>query len=312
MNISTLLSEHLFLDDIELRSFADSAPYRYKVYKIPKRNSEELRTIAHPSKELKFVQRLIAKELSSVLPLHQASMAYRKGTSIRDNALVHSNSSYLLKMDLKDFFPSIKPELFFRECSRYGLEWTDLDKTLLNGFLFWKPRRAKKLVLSIGAPSSPLVSNFVLYQFDEHIANYCKELGVNYTRYADDMTFSTDRKDLLFKFPIQVRKTLKALYGSSIKVNLNKTVFSSKAHNRHVTGVTLSNEGKVTIGRERKRVLSASIHHFSLGVLGHDEILKLKGHFAHLIFIEPLVKEQMIKKYGSSLIGRLTSYQGSP
>lgn len=297
------------MDELELRSFSLSSPYRYKVYKIPKRNSKELRTIAHPSKELKFVQRLIVRELGQLLPVSEAATAYMKGISIRDNALVHSNTRYLLKMDLKNFFPSITPEIFFNECLRAGVEFEQLDIDLLRGFLFWRPRRSKKLILSIGAPSSPLVSNFILNQFDENIINFCKTIGVRYSRYADDMTFSTDIKGVLFTFPLMIKKILKTLYGNSIKINQDKTVFASKAHNRHVTGVTLSNDGCVTVGRESKRKISASIHHFSLGILQPNNIIQLKGLFAHSTFIEPKLKNQMVEKYGIEIIERLMSYQ---
>ncbi len=109
------------------------------------------------------------------------------------------------------------------------------------------------LVLSIGAPSSPIISNFILYRFDRIITEHCRKLGINYSRYADDLTFSTNEKDILLNFPSKVRKTLSRLYSGQIKVNLKKTVLSSKAHNRHVTGITLSNDGTLSVGREKKR-----------------------------------------------------------
>lgn len=308
MNLSEILARSLFMDDEEIRSFAASSPYRYKVYSIAKRNSQERRIIAHPSKELKFIQRIIVSLLEKKLPIHSAAKAYTKGLSIKDNAQPHAKSKYLLKMDLKDFFPSIKPSLFFKECSTHGVELSQLDVELLEGFLFWKRRRATRLVLSIGAPSSPIVSNFILYRFDTVITEYCKKLGICYSRYADDLTFSTNEKGVLIKFPARVRKTLNHLYDGQIKVNLKKTVLSSKAHNRHVTGITLSNEGKLSVGRETKRKLSASIHHFIKQKLTVEEILKLKGDLAHTVFIEPIFLDRMIKKYGSNAINELKHF----
>ncbi|MCF7504769.1 MULTISPECIES: retron St85 family RNA-directed DNA polymerase [Vibrio] len=311
MNLSELLESFLFMDEEEIVSFAASSPYRYKVYSIAKRNSEERRIIAHPSKELKFIQRIIVDQLAGQLPIHNTAKAYMKGLSIKDNARPHAKYKYLLKMDLKNFFPSIKPSLFFKECRLHGVELSELDIDLLEGFLFWKRKRATHLVLSIGAPSSPLVSNFILYRFDEAISRYCKSLGINYTRYADDLTFSTNEKDVLLKFPAKVRKTLNYLYDGQIKINLRKTVLSSKAHNRHVTGITLSNEGKLSVGRETKRTLSASIHRFTQQKLSDDDILKLKGNLAHTVFIEPDFLDRMIKKYGRNAIYELKHYTPS-
>ncbi len=308
MNLSEVLASSLFMDDEEIRSFAASSPYRYKVYSIAKRNSQERRIIAHPSKELKFIQRIIVSLLEEQLPTHFAAKAYTKGLSIKDNAQPHVKSKYLLKMDLKDFFPSIKPSLFFRECRAHGVELSELDTELLEGFLFWKRRRATRLVLSIGAPSSPIVSNFILYRFDTVISEHCKKLGINYSRYADDLTFSTNEKDILIKFPAKVRRVLNQLYDGQIKVNLKKTVLSSKAHNRHVTGITLSNDGNLSVGRETKRKLSASIHHFVQRKLSVEEVLKLKGDLAHAAFVEPMFLERMIRKYGHQTINELKRF----
>lgn len=305
MNLLYILRNSLFMSDEEIRSFAASSPYRYKVYSIAKRNSQERRIIAHPSRELKFVQRIIVNLLEEQLPIHFTAKAYKKNLSIKDNAQPHVKAKYLLKMDLKKFFPSIQPSLFFRECYIHGVELSDIDKELLEGFLFWKRRRATSLVLSIGAPSSPIISNFILYRFDRIITEHCRKLGINYSRYADDLTFSTNEKDILLNFPSKVRKTLSRLYSGQIKVNLKKTVLSSKAHNRHVTGITLSNDGTLSVGREKKRKLSASIHHFLQNKLSADEIMKLKGDLAHAAFIEPTFLDRMTKKYGSDIISRI-------
>lgn len=305
MSLSESLSMMLLMDEGELRSFALTAPYRYKVYTIAKRNSEERRVIAHPSKELKFVQRLIINQLEPKLPVHPSATAYIKGKSIKDNALPHANSKYLLKMDLKNFFPSIKPELFFKECRHHGIELTNVDKSLLEGFLFWKTRRSNKLTLSIGAPSSPMVSNFILYRFDEEMSKLCLAEGVRYTRYADDLTFSTNQKGTLLSFQAKVRRVIGILYDGNIKINLRKTVLSSKAHNRHVTGVTLTNDGQLSLGREEKRKISAAIHHYSFNMLEHEDVLRLSGKLAHASFIEPEFLEKMIKKYGRDVISKL-------
>src|SRR5574343_1201175 len=92
--------------------------------------------------------------------------------------------------------------------------------------------RRQEAMLSIGAPSSPLISNFIMYFFDEKIQNICKENNTLYTRYADDLTFSTNVKNLLFEFPNIVAAILEEETQGQIKINNKKTVFSSKAHNR--------------------------------------------------------------------------------
>ncbi len=135
---------------------------------------------------------------------------------------------------------------------------------ILERLLFWNKNKSfnEKLSLSVGAPSSPLISNFIMYIFDEKIEKYCKGNGISYTRYADDLTFSSNKKNVLFNVPLIVKKILKDEYENLILVNDLKTRFSSMAHNRHVTGVTINNDGDLSIGRDRKRLISAMINNY--------------------------------------------------
>ncbi|SNV57733.1 hypothetical protein [Haemophilus pittmaniae] len=105
MNIVDYLSDLILMDRRELLKFSSTSPYRYKVYEIPKRNSNGKRTIAQPSKELKYIQRALLKFFDGVIPIHDSVFSYKKGISIKDNACCHVNYKYLLKMDFKDFFP---------------------------------------------------------------------------------------------------------------------------------------------------------------------------------------------------------------
>ncbi|EGV6832094.1 RNA-directed DNA polymerase, partial [Salmonella enterica] len=127
----------------------------------------------------------------------------------------------------------------------------------------------------------------------------------NYTRYADDLTFSTNNKDVLFDIPDMLENVLPKYSLGRIRINHEKTVFSSKGHNRHVTGITLTNDNKLSIGRERKRKISAMIHHFINGKLSTDECNKLVGLLAFAKNIEPSFYKSMVMKYGSDNIYKL-------
>ena len=89
----------------ELRQLIATAPYRYKVYQIPKRQPGEFRTIAQPSKEIKLVQRWLINVWLANIPIHNSATAYRSGKSIKEHAAIHAGTRFLLKMDYKDFFP---------------------------------------------------------------------------------------------------------------------------------------------------------------------------------------------------------------
>ena len=310
MSIVDYVCGALCIEKEQLIQFAVTAPHRYKKYEIPKRSGNGTRTIAQPSRQLKYIQRLILSELMKLLVPHQSAFAYIKNISIKNNAEVHVNSRYLLKMDFKDFFPSITPELMFQEYIRFGVTFTDEDVELLSNIFFFKLRKNSKLRLSIGAPSSPFISNIVMRNFDFVVSQICEEKKIKYTRYADDLTFSSNIRNILFDVPEMVTNTLRSEGYGSIKVNKEKTVFASKGNNRHVTGITLSNEGELSVGRNKKRELSAAIHKFSLGNLCDSEVEKLKGELAFVFFVEPTFKVRMQCKYGSDVCRKLWKETG--
>ena len=295
------LSETLFLAEHDIVRFSLSSPHRYKVYEIPKRNSSKTRTIAHPSKELKFIQRALIEFLSKTLPIHEAAFAYKKGVGIKENAKQHCKSKYLLKMDFKDFFPSITPDLFFRVAEAHGIEFNKNDRIVLTGLLFWKPKKGDGLVLSIGAPTSPLISNFVMFAFDNKVSSECLNKKITYTRYADDITFSTRVKNALFEIPPFISSVLNEKV-KGIELNPEKTIFTSRAHNRHVTGVTLTNDGELSVGREKKRLISSMIHKSKYNKLSAEAAANLLGLISYATHIEPEFMDKMIKKYGAEVI----------
>lgn len=308
MLIRSHLIKHLQITSQDIDQLAASAPNMYKIYTIPKRNMGK-RVIAHPSKKLKSYQRALIEFLDMSLPIHEAAFAYRKGIGIKENAMVHTKQRYLLKMDLQNYFHSITPELFFKFLDTLDINFDEDDRYLLQQIVFWRPskKRSGKLILSIGAPSSPLISNSILYFFDKELSSRCKLLHIKYSRYADDLTFSTNKKDILFSVPTQVKELLKKTFQGSILVNDVKTVFSSKAHNRHVTGITLNNEGRISIGRERKRYLYSLVHKYKLGQLTNEDIKHTQGLLAFAKNIEPSIESRLIRKYSFETIKKLKS-----
>jgi retron-type reverse transcriptase len=315
MNLLGLLNRELnkttfSMSESDVLFFSKNAPKKYKVYSIPKRNAGT-RIIAHPSKELKRYQRILVNLFQDILPTHNAAFAYRKGLSIRENAECHKKSKYLLKMDFENFFNSINPLILKNELVKNKILYTAQDFELLQQLCFWCPSKkiGGKLILSVGAPTSPSISNFIMNQFDELVASWCKQRKITYTRYADDISFSTNIKTALFEVPKFIELTLKANFGKKISIKASKTVFSSKAHNRHITGVTITNEGELSIGRERKRYVSSLIHKFKLNMLAQEEIEHLKGLLGFAFHIEPVFRERMTNKYSMKTMDEINQFR---
>lgn len=309
MELLNYIANGLFLSDEEARRYIVTIPRRYKKYNISKRNGKGYRLIAQPARQVKSLQYAVLKHINDELKVHESALAYESGKGIRANALIHCANDYLLKMDFKNFFLSIRPFNLLRNLKDFGIELTDTDIFVIENLFFWKLRRSSPLRLSIGAPSSPKISNVVMYFFDSEMTKKCAALGITYSRYADDLTFSTKEKGVLFSVPKLVREVLNGVKLRNIKINHEKTVFSSRKFNRHITGVTITTDGHLSLGRERKRLLRSKIHHYINGVLSSKEILTLKGEMGYAKFIEHSFYQSMISRYGTAVIDAISKYE---
>jgi RNA-directed DNA polymerase len=264
-----------------------------------------MRVIAQPAKEVKAVQRwLVANDLAW-MPLHHAATAYVQGASIRDNAHRHLQNRYLLKVDFADFFPSIKESDLRAHVQKYAAErYSPSEVEFLCRMLLWRPFAGAPLELCIGAPSSPLLSNSVMYEFDIGVSEQCERFGVTYTRYADDVALSTDSPGILESLTAFVRSKLVEIDYPRLSLNEKKTVSTSKKFRRSVTGLVLANQGYVSLGRERKRLISAMLHRFGLQKLDGDERRRLAGLLAFVQDVEPQFILRLESKYTLEVVNR--------
>lgn len=307
MSIIANLATHLNKTEDEVKRYLRFAPNKYKVYHIPKR-SHGKRTIAQPARELKDYQRAFLS--CYTFPVHPAAKAYQQNLSIKDNALVHKNNPYLLKTDLENFFNSITPYIFWKAVEEHAalkLSFEEDDHVWINRLLFWCPSKKPtgKLILSIGAPTSPHISNFCLSLFDHCLMQFCKQNSIAYSRYADDLTFSTRVPGLLTRIMPKVQEILRDCFGDALQINHRKTVLSSKAHNRHVTGVTINNQNELSLGRDRKRFIKHLVHQYLLKKLSSTDIQYLCGLLSFAQHIEPVFIRSLHQKYSEQVIQSL-------
>lgn len=303
MSIKTRISHALLIPEPFITRLINSAPYRYKVYLIPKKNGNGTRTIAQPSRAVKAVQYWTMENVLNTLPIHRAATAYRKGVNIADNAGRHAPHRFLLKLDFENFFTSITAsdlETYFRLHPQSDL--TQHDVANLKRILFWNRERSGQLVMSIGAPSSPTLSNILMFDFDSSVQRICDQRNVQYTRYADDLTFSTSERNVLREIKFEIEQVCRQVPYPRLSLNEPKTVHASRAKSRRVTGLTLTNDGSVSIGRERKRIIRAQIDHFLSGRLEPDRLAELQGMLSFVSAVEPEFIEKLRRRYAD---GRL-------
>ncbi|WP_101341904.1 retron St85 family RNA-directed DNA polymerase [Cereibacter azotoformans] len=294
-SLTSLLASQSGLSHADVLRILNTAPKRYKIYSIPKRGGG-MREIAQPSREVKLLQRIFVDEVLTKLPVHSAATAYRKGCSIRQNAEAHLGATPILKMDFKDFFPSLHGVDWLRYC-RHNRILNESDAALSANLLFRKAKKDRTLKLSIGAPSSPALCNVLLFDFDSYVAEAASRRNIVYTRYADDLTFSGQRFGLLKDMPEIVRTAIREAKGPRLRVNEDKTVFVSSKFQRRVTGLVLTNTGTVSIGREQKRKIRASVHRALLNKLEPNEVASLKGYLAYIKSVEPEFLQVISRTY---------------
>lgn len=292
------------LTSAEFDVLIDTAPFRYKIHWIDKRGGRGRRLIAQPTREIKYLQRkLIAQEFLGV-ELSPAAVGYRTGRSIRDHAAPHGDSRYLLKLDFKDFFPSLDEHAIRTNVSRdFGFSETELQ-IVLRILCRHEPER-RRLELSIGAPSSPFMSNYIMREFDSKVLSYCKERAAIYTRYADDIAISTNiPKDLDF-IEKDVRRILDEIPYLGLRFNEEKKVNVSKKRRRTLVGLTLGNDGKVSIGRDEKRRLRAALFQLSRGETPPEGTGRIRGRMAFIYSIDPEFVREACERYGFASISEI-------
>lgn len=285
-------SKEIGLPRPSVQKIAASANYLYKHYTIPKRSGGE-RDIYHPTPRLKLVQRWITRHVIRDLPVSDAAMAYRKGKSITDNARLHAGKRFLLKMDFTDFFPSIKARDLQPILTSRGYDPEDVNFILTICF--------KSGSLTIGAPSSPAVSNIVMFALDQEFKGIADRRKLTYSRYADDLTFAGNVRGNLIEAKKDVERLIGTWASPNLTLNQRKTVLVSSAHRQKVTGITLTTDGEISIGREKKRELRAIVHRSTYQKLEPEVEAYVQGWLAYANSIEPKFVDSLRKKFDTYL-----------
>ena len=239
------LSLLLGLDPTEVAFylFAEEDLY-YKEIKIPKK-SGGFRIIDIPSDRLKGIQKWILRHVLDKIEVQENCYGFRKEKSIYDNAKLHVGKECVLNMDIKDFFSSIKQEEVFKIFYIKGY-----TKKVSYYFAKLLTRNGK---LPQGSPASPMISNIVARHLDKRLSALAEEYGAQYSRYADDITFS-GKSNIKNMIPIAT----KIITEEKFNVNDNKTRYAYYYQRQEVTGLIVNK--KVSIPKEYLRELNKEIY----------------------------------------------------
>ncbi|OIP44463.1 MAG: RNA-dependent DNA polymerase [Deltaproteobacteria bacterium CG2_30_63_29] len=280
----------------------------YRRFTIPKKSGGE-RPIWAPMPKLKAAQRWIARHIVERLPVHGHAHAFLPARSINTNAKQHIGSKMVLQMDLVGFFPTVtfpRVKGIFRKAG-----YREQIATLLAAICTEAPREVLEhegktwfiamgpRALPQGAPTSPGLTNTLCLRLDRRLTALAAKLGWNYTRYADDLTFSLLKSH-------KGKPNLGALMGCIKKVvtdegfvvNADKTRVSRKGGRQKVTGLVVNGVQPPRVPREFKRRLRAAIHRLENGgALFEGETLDtLKGQAAYVFMTDPELGRKMLER----------------
>jgi retron-type reverse transcriptase len=219
----------------------------YHTYKLPKRRGGT-RTITVPDLRLRHLQRRIADRLLGEVPLHSAAHGFRAKHSIVSNATPHVGNAMVVNLDVRNFFPSTSRDLVWKALRRsVPAGMSDGAFNLLVDVCCYDG------ALPIGAPSSPVLANIVLSPVDAALSKAATRFDLQYTRYADDLTFSGhDDAKRIIPFVAKVLGD----YGFVIepkKINIFR-----RGRRQIVTGLVVNE--RVNVARYVRRRLRAAVH----------------------------------------------------
>lgn len=260
----------------------------YKVSEIPKR-SGGTRQIEAPCASLKMVQKGILSHVFGEVRHHKACHGFITEHSIVTNASPHVGKDVVLNLDLKNFFPSISAgrtygiyKSFVGE-NRYARFLTDVS--------VFKGR------LPQGAPTSPMIANLACLRLDRRLAGLASKQGMEYTRYADDLTFSGSES--IIRYIPAIKKIVNA---EGFQIAIPKLRIHRKGSRQEVTGLTVNQ--RVSVPRVIRRRLRAAVHAISQGKTPtwKGEPLTseaLRGHINFVSSIHPDLGAKLLKQVSS-------------
>lgn len=236
---------------------------RYHSFEIPKK-SGGVRQICAPCGNLKWFQLCLNEIFKALYTPSAYAMGFTEGRSIVDNARRHTNQNYVFNIDLKDFFPSIDQARVWKRLQLPPFNFNAKIAGTIAGFCSIKSVRytdddpfTECFVLPQGAPTSPLLTNAVCDTLDRRLHGLAKRFGLHYSRYADDITFSSMHN--VYQPGSPFRSELERIITEQhFTINEKKTRLDHCSGRQEVTGLTVGT--KINVARKYVKDLRAILH----------------------------------------------------
>jgi RNA-directed DNA polymerase len=269
----------------------------YKRFALPKK-AGGTRTISAPMYKLKDVQHWVLENILAKVPVHEAAHGFVAGRSIISNAVPHVQAAVVVNFDLKDFFPSINLKrvkgvyrhLGYSEAVATVLALicteADVAEAILDGEKWFIGNDERHLPQ--GAPTSPALTNILCRKLDKRLQGLATKLGFTYTRYADDLSFSTTQtKDIN-----ALQQCLhKIVAEEGFTVHPDKTRIMRPGAKKEVTGITVNT--RPAVDRKSLKNFRAALHRLQNGEVatahwgkGVHLIASMEGYVNYVMMVD--------------------------
>ncbi|MFD3165456.1 reverse transcriptase domain-containing protein [Herpetosiphon sp. NSE202] len=258
------LAQLLDIEEKTLNFYLYKASNNYIRFEIPKK-SGGFREIFAPNPPLKVIQQKVSTILSSIYPSvyknHPPAHGFIKNRSIVTNAKLHIRKRYILNIDIKDFFPTITFSRVRGLLMAWPYQCTADIATAIAQLCCFQGK------LPQGAPTSPIISNMICSRLDSDLRNLAKKNRCYYSRYADDITFSTNVKNFPSSIAMISEETQKLQISEELleiitknyfTINPDKSRLQTNIQRQEVTGLVVNE--KVNVTRRYIRQIRAMLH----------------------------------------------------
>ncbi len=281
-SIPVNLGEFFECGDYSVSKLVSEVDSHYSVFYLWKDQAhKKRRQIEAPDVRLKKMQRLILRKILYAFAASPYSHGFVRKRSIVSNAALHTGRKFVLKLDLKDFFPSVTRDMILQEWRNNKIITPQNEQTVqtILRLCLYKDR------LPQGAPTSPALANIVCRELDYTLAKFARKNRMKYSRYADDLTFSGNSDDCYKLIPLI--KKLVTLCGFTVN---EKKVNVLKPHRRQtVTGLVVNCAGRTGVKRNERMKLRAYMHQIIKGKIPRRQVnmQKLRGHVSFMLHADP-------------------------
>ena len=224
---------------------------RFRTFEIPKKSGGVRIITAPQDPAYQWILRILAEMLEHAYTPSEHAMGFVKNRSVKLNAQAHEGKNYVFNLDLKDFFPSIRQA---RVCARLQCPPFSLNRelaTTIAGLVSMRLETTSptethvRFVLPQGSPVSPLLTNAICDSLDHQLAGLARRFGLTYTRYADDITFSS-MHHVYHADGEFISELHRIIQRQGFTINDKKTRLHKRGTRQEVTGLVVNQRANVT------------------------------------------------------------------